>query len=48
MEKNTGNHTKLGRTKELGRETGMLVGLDLPSAVEELKQGSDHQSRATV
>ena len=29
--KEMGNHAKLGRTKELGRETGMLVGLDLPS-----------------
>ena len=25
-------HAKLGRMKELGRKTGVLVGLDLPSA----------------
>ena len=27
---NIQNHTKLSRMKELGRETGVLVGLDLP------------------
>ena len=32
MEKNIKNHTKLGRTKELGGKTGVLVRLDLPSA----------------
>ena len=31
MEKNTQNHAKLGRTKELGGKTGVLAGLDLPS-----------------
>ena len=30
MEKNTYNHTKLGRMKELVGKTGLLVGLDLP------------------
>ena len=28
--KNTQNHAKLGRMKELGRKAGVLVGLDLP------------------
>ena len=32
MEKNIQNHAKFHRTKELGGETGVLVGLDLPSA----------------
>ena len=32
VEKNIWNHAKLGRTKELGGKTGVLVGLDLPSA----------------
>ena len=31
-EKNIWNHTKLCRTKELEGKTGVLVGLDLPSA----------------
>ena len=31
VEKNTETHTELGRMKELGGETGVLVGLDLPS-----------------
>ena len=31
VEKNIWNHAKLGRTKELGGKTGVLVGLDLPS-----------------
>ena len=31
MGKNTQNQAKLGRMKELGRKTGVLVGLDLPS-----------------
>ena len=30
--KNKQTHTKLGRTKELGGKTGVLVELDLPSA----------------
>ena len=34
--------------KELGGKTGVLVGLDLPSAVGELKQGSDPYTGATV
>ena len=32
MVKNIQNHTELSRTKELGGKTGVLVGLDLPSA----------------
>ena len=32
VEKNTETHTELGRMKKLGGETGVLVGLDLPSA----------------
>ena len=31
-ENNMQNHPKLCRTKELGGKTGVLVGLDLPSA----------------
>ena len=31
VEKNTYNHAKLGRTKELGGKTGVLVGQDRPS-----------------
>ena len=34
--------------EELGGKTGVLVGLDLPSAVGELKQGSDPYTGATV
>ena len=34
--------------KELGGKTGVLVGLDLPSAVGELKQGSDPHIWAIV
>ena len=30
VEKNIQTHAKLGRTKELGGKTGVLVGLDLP------------------
>ena len=30
VEKNIQNHAKLGRTKELGGKTGVLVRLDLP------------------
>ena len=32
MEKNTQNHAKLSRTKELGGKTGVLAGLDMPWA----------------
>ena len=32
MGKNTWTHAKLGRMKEPGGKTGVLVGLDLPSA----------------
>ena len=32
MEKNIWNHAKLGRMRELGGKTGVLVGLDLPLA----------------
>ena len=32
-------HAKLGRKKELGGKTGVLVGLDLPSAGEETEAG---------
>ena len=32
MEKNIKSHAKHSRTKELGGKTGVLVGLDLPSA----------------
>ena len=31
MEKNISNHANLGRMKELGEKTGVLLGLDLPS-----------------
>ena len=37
-EENTENHAKLSKTKELGKKTGVLVGLDLRG---ELKQGSN-------
>ena len=47
-EKNIQNHEKLGRMKELGGKTGVLVVLDLPSLVGEMKQGSDRHSRAIV
>ena len=30
--KNIENHAKPGKTKKAGRKTGVLVGLDLPSA----------------
>ena len=42
------NHTKLCRMKELGEKVGVLVGLDLPLEVGELKQGSDPHIRATI
>ena len=32
MENNIENQAKLGRMKELGGKTGVLVGMDLPSA----------------
>ena len=32
-------HAKLGRKKELGGKTGVLVGLDLPSVGEETEAG---------
>ena len=32
VEKNIQNHAKLGRTRELGGKTGVLVGMDLPLA----------------
>ena len=35
------NHAKLSRTKELGEQTGVLVGLDLPSASGGTEAGSD-------
>ena len=38
-EKNIQNHTKLGRMKKLGGETGVLVGLDLPSPGGETEAG---------
>ena len=38
-EKNIENHAKLGRTKELGGETGVLVGWDLPSVGGGTKAG---------
>ena len=41
VEKNIQIHAKLGRMKELGGKTGVLVGLDLPWPAGELKQGSD-------
>ena len=46
--KNIKNHTKLVGTKELGVKTGVLLGLGLPSAVGELKQGSSPHTGATV
>ena len=39
---------KLSRMKEPGCETGVLVGLDLPSAGGGLNQGSDPHSRVIV
>ena len=41
-------HAELCRMKELGGKTGVLVGLDLPSVVGELKLGSDPHIGATV
>ena len=34
--------------KELGKEKGVLVGLDLPQQVGELEQGSDPHRREIV
>ena len=48
MEKNTQNHAKLRRMKELRGETGVLVGLDLPSEGGGTEVGSDPNSGATV
>ena len=48
MEKNIYSHAKLGRMKELGGKTELLVGPDLPSVVGELKQGSNPHSGALV
>ena len=48
VEKTIQNHTKLRRTKILGGETEVLVGLDLPLAGGELRQGSDPHSGAIV
>ena len=39
VEKNMQTHTKLGRMKELGGKTGVLGGLDLPSAGEGTEAG---------
>ena len=39
MEKNIQNHAKLRRRKELGGETGVLVGPNLPSAGGETEAG---------
>ena len=39
VEKNTYNHAKLGRTKELGEKTRVLVGLDLPLVGEGTEAG---------
>ena len=38
-EKSIQNHAKLDRMKELGGKTGVLVGLDLPSAGGETEAG---------
>ena len=48
MEKNIETHTKLSRMKELGGKTGVLVGLDHPQQVGELKQGSNPHIGAIV
>ena len=48
VEKNTETHAKLSRTKELGGETWVSLGLDQPSVGGELKQGSDPHIRAIV
>ena len=45
MEKNTQNHAKLSRTKELGGKTGVLIGLDLPSAGGGLEAGIQSPQR---
>ena len=45
LEKNTENRAELGRMKELGEETAVLVGLDLPLVGEGTEAGvrSPHQ-----
>ena len=48
MENNIEKHAKLARTKELGRKTGELVGLDLPSVGGETEAGVQCPIRATV
>ena len=48
VEKNIETHTKLSRMKELGGKTGVLVGLDHPQQVGELKQGSNPHIGAIV
>ena len=48
MEQNIESQVKLGRAKELGGKTGVLVGLHLPLRVGELKQGSNPHIRAIV
>ena len=47
--KKTQNHAKLSRVKELGGKTGVLVGLDLPSASGGTEPGgSDPHIQAIV
>ena len=41
VEKNIQNHAKLGRMKELGGKTGVLVKLDLPSVDGGTEAGVD-------
>ena len=47
-EKNIQNHAKLGRMQEIAGKTGELLGLDRPSRVRGLKQGSDPRNGAIV
>ena len=46
--KNTQNHAKLSRMKELGGETGVLLGLDLPWAGGGAEAGVQSPHRGTV
>ena len=39
MERNIKNHTKLGKTKELGRKIGVLVGLNLDVLIQHQGHG---------
>ena len=48
MEQSIQNQAKFSRMKELGEKTGVLAGLDLPSAGGGTEQGSDPHSGATV